>query len=317
MRWTHEGLPLAWDGASDNKGLQTGVNTALMSLGPIGSLAAFQREVFIVPPCFWRIMKDCSNENGAFTSVNVHGMDGKLKRTAIWQCSNRAIPRIDGKGNIYLADMVRPKDRIAPAFFDGKRPQPAANDFDVYNYIYASIVKFPPSGGAIWYDKNDQDGKPPYLQGSVPNELKSKPEMAMSYPGPYYRGLRHGTIQGAEWLRFGFAPFSNKLGGGTSTCHCENAGFDVDDFGRVFFPNLGQFRVEVVDPANNMIGTFGNYGNMDSGGKDAKVKTPAIPLAWPTYVAVSDRYAYINDTINLRIVRVKLSYEADAACVIR
>ena len=64
-------------------------------------------------------------------------------------------------------------------------------------------------------------------------------------------------------------------------CSCEGAGFDVDLFGRVFYPNVPQFRVEVVDAGNNMIGTFGKYGNQDSGGKDATVKKPAIPMAWP------------------------------------
>jgi hypothetical protein len=33
--------------------------------------------------------------------------------------------------------------------------------------------------------------------------------------------------------------------------------------------------------------------------------TPDIPLAWPSYVAVSDRYAYVADTINRRVVRVR------------
>jgi DNA-binding beta-propeller fold protein YncE len=98
---------------------------------------------------------------------------------------------------------------------------------------------------------------------------------------------------------------------------CEGAGFDVDPYGRVFYPNCGQFRVEVVDTNNNFITTFGKYGNEDSGGPHAKVKKPDIPLAWPCYVAVSDTHAYVADTINRRIVRVKLSYEAEAFCEVR
>jgi hypothetical protein len=97
---------------------------------------------------------------------------------------------------------------------------------------------------------------------------------------------------------------------------CEGAGFDVDPFGRVFFPNLGQFRIEVVDTNNTPIATFGKYGNEDSGGPNTKIKTPDIPLAWPTYVAVSDRWAYVADTVNRRIVRVKLNYAAEATCAL-
>ena len=39
-----------------------------------------------------------------------------------------------------------------------------------------------------------------------------------------------------------------------------------------------------------------------------------IPLAWPSYVAVSDRWAYVADTINRRVVRVKLTYAAEVTC---
>ncbi len=63
---------------------------------------------------------------------------------------------------------------------------------------------------------------------------------------------------------------------------CEGSGFDVDPFGRVFFPNLGQFRGEVIDTNNNPITTFGASDSEDSGGPAARVKRPAIPLAWPT-----------------------------------
>jgi hypothetical protein len=105
------------------------------------------------------------------------------------------------------------------------------------------------------------------------------------------------------------------MSGNTSHCMCEGSGFDVDPFGRVFFPNLGQFRVEVVDTNNNAIMTFGKYGNEDSGPK-SRVKTPDIPLAWPVYVAVSDRWAYIADTVNRRVVRARLAYAEEATCTV-
>ena len=79
----------------------------------------------------------------------------------------------------------------------------------------------------------------------------------------------------------------------------------MDGFGRVFCPNLFRFRVEVVDANNNRITHFGKYGNQDSGGR---LKEPDIPLAWPTYVAASDTHAYVNDTIGMRVVRVKLGH---------
>jgi hypothetical protein len=72
---------------------------------------------------------------------------------------------------------------------------------------------------------------------------------------------------------------------------CEGSGFAVDPFGRVFFPNLGQFRVEVIDTNNNPIATFGGYGNPDT-------------------------HAYVADTVNLRVAKVKLAYAAEASAAV-
>ena len=72
----------------------------------------------------------------------------------------------------------------------------------------------------------------------------------------------------------------------------------------------------MIDTNNNPITTFGKYGNEDSGGPNARVKKPEIPLAWPTYVAVSDQWAYVADTVNRRVVRVKLGYVAEEKCAI-
>ena len=84
----------------------------------------------------------------------------------------------------------------------------------------------------------------------------------------------------------------------------------MDPVGRVFYPNLGQFRVEVIDTNNNFIASFGTYGNPDSGG-------PGIPLAWPVYVTVSDTHAYVADTVNRRVVKVRLGARAEATCEVK
>ena len=73
----------------------------------------------------------------------------------------------------------------------------------------------------------------------------------------------------------------------------------------------------MIDTNNNFIGSFGKYGNQDSGGPEAKVKKPAIPLAWPAYVAVSDTHAYVNDTVNMRVVKVKLGCQTEETCAVQ
>ncbi|HOX05676.1 MAG TPA: hypothetical protein PK280_04665 [Planctomycetota bacterium] len=315
-RLDRDGKPANWPGRSTNAISYSGIMTFMQRNLALPSM----EEIFIILPPEYR--KDPKASGGDYSSVNVLGTDGATKRTVIWQCTVGAVLRMDGKGNIYLADMLKPTGRLYPEFFDGKigkipagksvgglsgDPEGAAAFWE--SNMYASIIKFPPSGGVIWYNKD----LPPCVEGAPPAELLAKPKQTFGTHLGY--SYRPADVQGAEWVRFGFSPYGLTRGAGF--CMCEGAGFDVDGYGRVFYPNLGQFRIEVVDNANNWIGTFGKYGNADSGGKDATVKTPALPLAWPTYVAVSDDYAYVNDTLANRVVRVKLNAAAEESCEVK
>jgi hypothetical protein len=286
---------------------------------PYGGIMSFQErslamvrpdELYVILPSHYR-----AKEKSRFrlTSVDVLGLDGAVRRTAVWQCTQGAILRVDGKGNLYVADAVKPPDRSYPAFFDGKLKAPptssqARGDRFWYSYMYGSIVKFPPAGGAIWLDPKRRLS--PSVEGQPPEALRSKPEVKVkAHLG--YQPHSPAAIQGAAWYRFGFSPFTLTYTG-SDTCMCHGAGFDVDAYGRVFYPNVGQFRVEVVDGGNNWIGSFGGYGNPDAAGKGAR-----IPLAWPLTVAVSDTHAYVADTVSRRLARVRLAYAATAICPVQ
>jgi outer membrane protein assembly factor BamB len=302
-RLDRDGKPKNWDGLDSYKIQISGMMTFQMRYLALKPYAKTD-EVYLIANADY--LTKNPKDAGRFLTLNAIGQDGKTKRTLIWQCLNGAIPRIDPKGNIYIADLVKPVDRSYPEFFDGKLPPPpkqtGGGDLFWYSYMYGSIVKFPPTGGAIWHDPK----LPKSALGEPPADLLSKPKVPFKRHYAYSPHLT-GEIQGALWTRFGYAPYSSHMSGNTSHCMCEGSGFDVDPFGRVFYPNLGQFRVEIVDTNNNPITTFGKYGNEDA-------KGDTIPLAWPTYVAVSDRFAYIADTVNRRVVRVKLGYQAEATC---
>lgn len=80
-------------------------------------------------------------------------------------------------------------------------------------------------------------------------------------------------------------------------CACTKPRFDVDDFGRLYVPNAVTFSVSVRDNADNEIVTFGSYGNFDSAG-------PAdLPMGWPVTAGASDRFIYVGDALNHRVVR--------------
>jgi outer membrane protein assembly factor BamB len=311
-RLDHTGKPLNWNGLKTHAIAIEGMmcfqlrHLAMQPFKPVD-------EVYVIANADY--LTGNRKDAGKFLTLNAIGQDGKTKRTLVWQCLNGAIPRFDAKGNIYLADLVKPVDRSYPEFFDGKLPSPDKNtgggDRFWYSYMYGSIIKFPPSGGVIWHQKD----LPKSCLGKPPEEVLAKPKEPFKRHFAYSPHLT-GEIQGASWTRFGYSPYSAHMSGNTSHCMCEGSGFDVDPFGRVFFPNLGQFRIEVVDTNNNPITTFGKYGNEDSGGPRARVKKPEIPLAWPTYVAVSDRWAYVADTVNRRVVRVKLAYAAEEMCAV-
>jgi hypothetical protein len=315
-RFDHNGKPLNWPGQET-------------SYLPVPGLMCYQirnlallrpDELFVILPRVWKMkVEETSNPptNNNTTCVSVMGPDGKVKRTAVWQCYKGAIIRLDAKGNIYLADMVKPEGRHYPEFFDGKlQPPPAqtgtGDDRYYYSYMYGSIVKFPPEGGAIWYRKDLSEN----VEGEPPAELLAKPRVKVSaHDG--YRTLVPAELQGALWYRFGFAPYSATSASCALTCMCEGAGFDVDAYGRVFFPNLGQFRVEVLDTNGNPLTTFGKYGNQDSRGKGSQVPKPDIPLAWPLTVAVSDTHAYVADTLSRRVAKVKLAWAAEETCEVK
>lgn len=311
-RLDRDGKPRNWDGLDTHSVQIEGMMCFQMRHLALRPYAPTE-EVYVIANSDYltRNPKDA----GKFLTMNAIGQDGKTKRTLIWQCLNGAIPRLDAKGNIYIADLVKPPDRSYPEFFDGKLPPPpkqtGGGDLFWYSYMYGSIVKFPPEGGVIWH----QPELPKSAVGEPPAELLAKPKQPFKRHFAYSPHLT-GEIQGALWTRFGYAPYSSHMSGNTSHCMCEGSGFDVDPFGRVFFPNLGQFRIEVIDTNNNPITTFGNYGNEDSGGPASSVTKPAIPMAWPTYVAVSDDWAYVADTVNRRVVRVKLDYAAQATCAV-
>jgi hypothetical protein len=309
--WTREGKPIPAKG----KGWSGMMNFQQ------NYMDIFRDELYVIPNPRDYMRKKTKGPH----CLTVFGMDLKPKRTVIWQCSQGAIPKLDNKGNIYLAENVRPLDRVWPEFFDGKLPKVqsklGAGGTRWYSYMYGSVVKFSPKGGAVWFG-NKKRSVGDAAVGKPGKDVLSMPERPFRYCGRFNTDSK-GTLQGAEWVRFGFSPYSNISvgGGGTNNCMCEGAGFDVDAFGRVFYPNLGRFRVEVIDNNNNTVCHFGKYGNADSqlvptGSKDGKplLASPAIPLCWPTYVAAGDNFAYVADLVSMRTVKVRLNYRAEETC---
>jgi NHL repeat-containing protein len=237
---------------------------------------------------------DASDANSLF----VYAPDGTLKKVLI-DSEIRPINsvRLDYQGNIYVGLGVRPAGKGVPAAFKGlalgKPWKYSMNTLDLnwYTPMYGCIVKFGPDGGAV------RTGS-----GGV--------KVAYSYN-------KKTEVKGAQWMFYGASPMPSWRIRFPDACLCESPRFDVDGYGRSFFPDAGRFRCGVLDTAGNLIAWFGAYGNQDSAGPDSKVATPAIGFYWPYHICVDDGMVYVADRLNRRVVAVKLTYAAQETCPIR
>lgn len=248
----------------------------------------------------------------------------RLVKTVIASASRAALgPRLDRGGNIYLAETLKPDRQRYPAVFEGRLSPPQQA---LYTMLYGSVVKFGPQGGAVEWPGKEAAGVPKF---DLPADMKKE-----TIPGNWYLNLFRGnpaltdaTVHGARWVRFGFSHI------GRPYCFCLANDFDVDDFGRTFYPDLLRFRVGVLDTNGNEVMSFGGYGNQDACGPESYVRDPQtrllrprkesdppdlvspsaqpeIGFAWIMGLAVTDRHAYVADEVNRRVLRVNLGYAA-------
>jgi hypothetical protein len=98
--------------------------------------------------------------------------------------------------------------------------------------------------------------------------------------------------------------------------------------------------VGVLDTAGNEIVHFGGYGNAESSGPDSPVidpqtkqvrprkaddpkdlkspfAEPEIAFSWLVGVGATDKYAYMGDSLNRRLLRAKLIYAAEETCPVQ
>ena len=224
-------------------------------------------------------------------ALAVFGPDGALKNKTLIDADIRSLNsvRVDAAGNVYLALGLRPgKDRLPPGL-QGKVPEDKTDPDSVrgvnfYPLLYGSIAKFGPEGGEIR----------PGAGGVTCN----------------YAWGTETDVKGARWIFSGASNVPSWRTKGTpDICLCESSRFDVDGFGRSFFPDAGLFRVGILDTNGNLIGWVGTYGNPDADGSD-------VPLWWPHAVSVGDQALFIADRLNRRVVRVELAYRAEATASI-
>jgi hypothetical protein len=235
---------------------------------------------------------------------------GKLvsETPIVWKVTDAALgPRFDAAGNIYVAEVIRPMDwpyppefnPVFPAKIELNKTRPSGAQ-DAVAFSYGSIVKFSPKGGIV-----PLGGENPY-QGEPKLDPSLKSTDVAWYSERLFRGP--AKVVGAEWIHPGISHI------GLFYCNCENVSFDVDEFGRVFFPDTGLHLARVIDTAGNAIARLGGYGNADSCGPESKDKalaTPELAFARLVSVGATDKHIYFGDSMNRRLLRAKLVYAAE------
>ncbi len=187
--------------------------------------------------------------------------------------------RLDPAGNVYLMRYGVARDHVPPKGFE-KEPS--------YHGATGTVYKFGPQGGA--FPKGDYNAplSPPAAAGAL----------------RMYNSAVCGPISG-NWASTG------------SCCTCCRPRFDVDPYGRLYIPNGTTFKVAILDNADNPILTFGGYGNWDAQGPKSSEPKPEIPLGWPVFAGASDKYIYVGDTLNHRVVRADKVFAVEESCVLQ
>lgn len=202
--------------------------------------------------------------------------------------------RVDRDGGVYLNLSMKPPGPEIPPELVGRLPAVERRPSlpFVYRHLYGSVVKFGPKGGRVRLDKKGDEVWCCY--GSGKQRCKAK---------------------GVKWVRLGFSPLRYRNVENVP-CSCEVGRFDVDGFGRVFYPDALRFSVEVLDSAGNRLLRFGRYGNMDDDFKfPGEPSQPA--LAWPVDVQVRGDHVFVVDRLNKRVVKLRLRHAAEDKTAIR
>lgn len=142
------------------------------------------------------------------------------------------------------------------------------------------------------------------VNGSVPLTKNEIPQR----PADVSMGSSKFWVNGAEWF-YGGVGFAGKNTG--IGCACFNARMAFDYLNRSFAPELERYSVAVLDSAGNLICHIGKYGNIDSQGPKSKnaIGGDEVTMVHGAYLATeTDKYLYISDPANDRIVKVKLGY---------
>lgn len=225
------------------------------------------------------------------TYINVWDRHGKVLVTdAVPGLAELDGIGMDASGSIYLMTH-------ASRLYDGK---------PYYNDLSGTLLKFNKGKGRV-LSVSGSSVSVQLKNTDIPNrpaDLKGTTGMAW--------------VEGSDWMYGGVGYGGKNRGVG---CACWTSRYTLDYFSRSFAPELDRYKVAVLDANGNLILRIGQYGNVDDGKPidlNGGPKNPhsiggdEVALFHGAYLATySDKYLYIADPGNLRILKVKLGYSVN------
>jgi len=324
-RYSPDGKPLPFATGTNKLSIKyragfPNVGVKGLAVAPDGDVFAYQDNNMTSPVDVWQF-----------------GADGNLKKEKII----KGIPfdsgtglAVDRAGNIYAGLNLHAPNSFYPEAFGDQIPQlawytPYDNKsnwyalpqrklpdgppwnrpyLNFYLYQYGSIFKFGPEGGELV-----SSGKP--VAGANPRPANVAAD-AKEYRNAYLNSVI--WLSGAKWEYRGFAICANRTEGwGDPGCSCMSSRFFMDEYERLFVPDVFRCSIGVLDSAGNELTRFGAYGNVDSAGPRSMIPAPAIPLVSPNAVVAGRNKAYIVDRKSRRIAVVNLTWAATGTCEIK
>ncbi len=166
-------------------------------------------------------------------------------------------------------------------------------------HIGGSLAKFTAQGGKLFSE-------------SAPIKLDTLPDRPPDFfgNGRMWAQNMFWSVPGLDQLQFVGSQTGNY------PCQCYHCRFDTDPYGRTFMPRAYAYHVQVVDTAGNRICEIGRFGNADK--PAMKPGDTDIGLGQCSYLTtVSDKWLYIADDSNMRIIRLRLGYHAEQRVAIQ
>lgn len=207
--------------------------------------------------------------------IHIYDKFGKLiKNDAVPNLKDNYGIGLDQNNNIYLMNSPT-------RYFNGEAYP---------NKFTGTVMKFPMEGAKL-ISKAD---------APIPLPKKNEPNRPYDINGFW--------VENASWF-YGGVGFMGKNAG--TGCACWNSRMAFDYLNRTFAPELERYSVAILDSNGNLITRVGRYGNRDSTGpKSVKpVGGDEVTMIHGAYLTtLSDKFLYIADVGNDRIISVKLAY---------